>query len=132
LPSQLYSPPSYHRAHFDLRTRRNRIVPLVGDGDGALPAAQDLRVSRLVTDRKGTYVYTPRTAEHGVYIFVTEGSATAAGVDLERRDSLGVSGAEAIEIDVADSSDVFFVETAMIDDARVRAWEQAQGDDLHA
>jgi quercetin 2,3-dioxygenase len=129
MPSQLYLPPSYHRAHFDLRTRRNRIVQLVGDADNALPVAQDLRVSRLVTDRKGTYVYKPRTADHGVYAFVAEGEATAAGVELGRRDSLGVRGAEALELSVADTSDVFLVETAMIDEARISQWEQEHGAD---
>lgn len=132
MPGQLYLPPTYHRAHFDQRTRKNRIVQLVGDGDGALPAPQDLRVSRLVTDRKGTFAYRPRTADHGVYVFVAEGEATIAGTGLRRRDSLGVSGAESIELDVADTSDVFLVETAMIDDARIVQWERDHGADNHS
>ena len=123
IPNQLYLPPTYHRAHFDLRTRKNRIVQLVGDGDGALPVAQDLRVSRIVTDRKGAYSYKPQTAEHGVYAFVAEGEAIVAGGALGRRDSLGMSGAQTIDLEVADTSDVFFVETAMVDDARIKRWE---------
>ncbi|MFG1379593.1 pirin family protein [Xanthobacter autotrophicus] len=130
MPGQLYLPPSYHRAHFDIRTRRNRIVQLVGDADGALPVAQDLRVSRLVTDRAGRFTYTPRTPEHGVYVFVVDGGATVNGVALARRDSMGITGAGALALDVPDSSDVFFVETAMLDDARIRAWEKAHGADL--
>jgi redox-sensitive bicupin YhaK (pirin superfamily) len=130
MPGQLYLPPSYQRAHFDLRARRNRIVQLVGEGDGALPAPQDLRVLRLVTDRKGTYAYQPRTPDHGVYVFVAEGEATTSGVALGRRDSLGVCGAETIELDVADTSDVFVVETVMIDDAHAKRWEAEHGADI--
>lgn len=130
MPSQLYSPPSYHRAHFDIRTRRNRIVQLVGEADGALPVGQDLRVSRLVTDRAGRFTYTPRTPAHGVYVFVVEGGATVGSVALARRDSMGIAGSEPLTLDVPDSSDVFFVETAMLDDARIRAWEKAHGADL--
>jgi hypothetical protein len=128
MPSQLYVPPTYHRAHFDLRTRRNRIVQLVGDGDGALPVAQDLRVSRLVTDRNGTYAYTPRSSAHGVYVFVKEGELRCGDTTLGPRDSLGINGAETIECAVADSTDVFFVETVMIGDARIREWEKEHGD----
>lgn len=131
LPDQLYLPPSYHRAHFDLRTRRDRIVQLVGDDDGALPAPQDLRVSRLVTDREGAYVYAPRTRGHGVYAFVVEGEAVCDGTRLGRRDSLGVSGRAEIAIEAAPASDILLVETAMIDEARVKAWEEARAGDAH-
>jgi redox-sensitive bicupin YhaK (pirin superfamily) len=126
MPNQLYMPPSYNRGHFDLRTRRNRIVQLVGDGDGALPVAQDLRVSRVVTDRKGSYTYTPRSPEHGVYIFVVDGELACEGVTLNRKDSFGISGTGHIECEIADTSDVFFVETAMLDNARLNAWEKLQ------
>jgi quercetin 2,3-dioxygenase len=128
MPNQLYLPPTYHRAHFDLRTRRNRIVQLVGDRDGALPVPQDLRVSRLVTDRSGAYTYTPRSAEHGTYVFVKEGQLRCGDVTLGPKDSLGVSAIDKIECDVTDTADVFFVETVMPDDARISAWEHEHGD----
>jgi redox-sensitive bicupin YhaK (pirin superfamily) len=128
MPNQLYLPPTYLRAHFDLRTRRNRIVQLVGAGDGALPVAQDLRVSRLVTDKQVALTYLPRSAEHGTYVFVKEGSLRRGDVTLGPGDSLGISGAGAIECEAADTTDVFFVETVMPDDARIRAWERDHGD----
>lgn len=131
VPDQLFLPPSYHRGHFDLRTRRNRIVQLVGEADGALPVSQDLRVSRLVTDQAGRFTYTPRTPGHGVYVFVVDGSADCGGTALGRRDSLGVSGVDAIALQVADTSDLIFVETAMIDEAHIRAWERDHADDHH-
>ena len=129
MPNQLYLPPSYLRSHFDLRERRNRIVQLVGDADGALPVPQDLRVSRIVTDRPGTYSYTPRSPQHGVYVFVADGELTSGDVTLGPRDSRGVAGDETIECQVADTTDVFFVETTMPDNARVREWEKRRGDD---
>ncbi|HVY16970.1 MAG TPA: pirin family protein [Rhodopila sp.] len=129
MPNQLFLPPTYHRAHFDLRTRRNRIVQLVGDAEGALPVAQDLRVSRLVTDRRGTFTYTPRSPLHGVYVFVAEGELRCGDVTLSRRDSLGLSGTAAIACDAADTTDVFFVETVMPDQARIDLWEAAGGHD---
>ena len=128
LPNQLYLPPSYHRSHFDLRTRRNQIVQLVGDADGALPFPQDLRVSRLATDHKGTFTYIPRSLEHGVYLFVADGTLTCGDTVLGRRDSLGVSGVKTLEFEVADTTDVFIVETAMIDDDKIKVWEKEQAE----
>ncbi|WBK02518.1 hypothetical protein [Methylocystis parvus] len=77
---------------------------MVGDADGALPFPQDLRVSRLATDRKGTFTYTPRSTEHGVYIFVVEGNLTCGNAVLCRRDSLGVSGVKMVEFEAADTT----------------------------
>lgn len=131
MPGQLYQAPTYHRAHFDLRTRRNRIVQLVGDADGALPVMQDLRVSRLVTDKAGAYSYAPRTSGHGVYVFVVDGSLESNVANLARRDSFGVTGIDEIQMNVADNSDVILVETVMIDDARIKQWEKDHGDDVN-
>ncbi|WP_109476810.1 pirin family protein [Paraburkholderia sp. C35] len=125
MPNKLYLPTTYHRAHFDFRRRRNRIVQLIGDSDDALPVPQDVRVSRLVTDRDGTYTYTPRSVDHGTYVFVKEGQVRCGDVTLGPKDSLGISGVENFECVVADTSDVFFVETVLInEEARVEARKQ--------
>jgi quercetin 2,3-dioxygenase len=119
IPEQLYLPPSYHRAHFDFRTRRNRIEHLVGDADGALPMPQDFRVSRLVADKGRSFEYAPRTLGHGAYVFVLEGAATVAGAKLRRRDSIGLWDAESFTSAVEeDETDLLIIETVMIDAAR--------------
>jgi redox-sensitive bicupin YhaK (pirin superfamily) len=116
LPDQLLLPPSYQVAHFDIRTRRDRIEQLVGDADGALPVSQDVRISRLVTDSGNKHIYKPRSLSHGVYVFVLEGEVRIGDTLLGRRDSAGLCDLESIECQVsADASDVLFVETAMID-----------------
>jgi redox-sensitive bicupin YhaK (pirin superfamily) len=128
MPNQLFLPPTYQRAHFDQRTRRDRIEQLVGDGDGALSAPQDIRVSRLVTDSGKTFTYKPRSPSHGLYVFVLEGEASLDGMSLGRRDSLGIWDAERVELKVtADATDVLLVETLMIDDDKIRTWEAEHG-----
>lgn len=125
LPNQLYLPPTYHRAHFDFRRRRNKIEQLVGDGDGALPIAQDIRVSRLISDAGRSYAYPLRSPAHGAYVFVLEGEARCNGTDLARRDSLGIWGAGSVEVEaVADGTDLLIVETLMIDETKIKAWEK--------
>ena len=100
LPEQLFLPPTYHRAHFDYRRRRNQIVQLVGDADGALPIPQDLRVSRLMADKGRSFPYKLRTASHGAYVFVREGSICCGGTVLGRRDSIGLWSVGSINIEV--------------------------------
>jgi quercetin 2,3-dioxygenase len=124
LPDQLLLPPSYQAAHFDIRTRRDRIEQLVGDADGALPISQDFRISRLVTDEGTNYVYKPRSVSHGIYVFVLEGEVRVGETRLGRRDGAGLWDVESIECQVsADASDVLFIETAMIDQDQIHKWE---------
>ena len=66
LPNRLMLPPSYSRSHFDTKMRRNRIETLIGEVPGALPIPQDVRVSRLVSDRPGTYEYSPTSPANGI------------------------------------------------------------------
>lgn len=127
LPEQLYLAPTYHRAHFDYRTRRNEIVQLVGDGDGALPMPQDLRVSRSMADAGKKFVYPLRSVGHGAYVFVREGSIRCNDIKLSRRDSAGLWQLTdpniAIEV-LEDDTDFMIVETIMIDDEKVKKWER--------
>jgi redox-sensitive bicupin YhaK (pirin superfamily) len=123
LPEQLYLPPTYHRAHFDYRRRRNEIVQLVGDSDGALPILQDLRVARLMADKGRSFSYRLRTTSHGAYVFVREGSIRCGDAVLGRRDSMGLWAPGSIRIaPLEDDTDVMIVETIMIDDANIKEW----------
>ncbi len=132
MPNQLYMPPTYQRAHFDYRRRRNEIVQLVGDADDALPLPQDLRVSRLMADKGRSFSHRLRTTSHGVYVFVREGAISCDGTVLGRRDSMGVRAADSIKIEVLDDdSDVMLVETIMIDDATIKTWEREHADHHH-
>ncbi|MCX5581712.1 pirin family protein [Kaistia terrae] len=130
LPEQLYLPPSYHRAHFDFRRRRNEIVQLVGDGDNTLPIPQDLRVSRLIADKGQNFPYALRTLSHGIYVFVREGRINCNGVELGYRDSMGLSDLATVSIDILDDdSDVLLVETILIDETTIKVWESEHAGD---
>jgi quercetin 2,3-dioxygenase len=90
LPNRLMLPPSYSRGHFDTEAGRNKIVTMVGAGEGALPIPGDVKLSRLVSDHAGTHSYVPLSATHGVYIFALAGEVTCEGTTLGRRDSKGM------------------------------------------
>jgi hypothetical protein len=92
----------------------NRITPLIGDAPGAVQIAQDARVSRLVSDGPGTFRYRPRSAGHGVYAFVIDGTLDCDGTPLKRRDSKAVWGVDKIVYETGrGDTDVLFVETIM-------------------
>jgi redox-sensitive bicupin YhaK (pirin superfamily) len=112
LPSQLLTPPSYLRGHFDAKAGANRPVCLIGKEPGALPIGQTLKVSRLVTERSGTPVYRPSPAR-GVYVFVLEGEARIADTVLGPRDGMALTGEDRIEIAARSDTDLFLIETAL-------------------
>jgi redox-sensitive bicupin YhaK (pirin superfamily) len=113
LPDQLLLPPSYGRGHFDALVHRNKLVTLVGNADGAVRVAQDVKVSRLVSDRAMTVDYVPTSDLHGVYAFVLEGEVERDGTTLGRRDSTGVWGAERIQFRTGvHETDMLIVESA--------------------
>jgi quercetin 2,3-dioxygenase len=114
LPGELLLPPSYKRNHYDAKTSRNRMVTLVGKPDGALPIDQDMKVSRLSSDKTAEYEYKPASSAHGVYAFVFEGTLNWNGADLGKRDSAGTWGTDKISFRSGpENSDVLFVETLM-------------------
>jgi quercetin 2,3-dioxygenase len=114
LPDHLHLPPSFTRGHFDAAAGMNRITPLIGDAAGAVSIPQDTRVSRMVTDEPGTLSYRPRSAAHGVYAFVLDGTVNIDGTELKRRDSKGIWATSEIVCETGrGDTDVLFVETIM-------------------
>ena len=114
LPDHLLLPPSYTRGHFDAAAGMNKITTLAGNEAGAVPLSQDARVSRLVSNTPGTFRYRPRSAGHGVYAFVIDGTVCCDRTTLKRRDSKAVSGVEEIICETGrGDADVLFVETIM-------------------
>lgn len=57
--------------------------------------------------------YKLNNPESGVYIFVIEGEATVAGKELSRRDGMGVSETQEIQISVKSDSKILLMEVPM-------------------
>jgi quercetin 2,3-dioxygenase len=113
LPDRLMTPPSYHRGHFAAEAHRNEAACLVGTSPGALPIRQDLRLFRLISDADRSYRH-DLAPGHGAYLFVVEGAVQVGPARLERRDSIGLASAGAIEIAAkADGTDLLLVDTVL-------------------
>jgi quercetin 2,3-dioxygenase len=75
--------------------------------------AQDVRISRLVSDREMTLDYTPSARGHGVYVFAIDGQAWVNDTALSRRDSIGIWSDAPIELKTsAQETDLLILETA--------------------
>jgi quercetin 2,3-dioxygenase len=114
LPDQLLLPPSYARGRFDAVYERNRLVTLVGKADGALRTGQEVKISRLSSDRALTLDYPLAAEGHGLYVFAIEGQAWVNDTALSRRDSAGIWGAgKRIKLRTGvEDSDLLIVESA--------------------
>lgn len=113
LPDRLMTPPSYHRSRLAPEASANRIRCLVGNTSEALPIRQDMSLHRLTSAVGRSYVH-PTKPERGVYAFVVEGAAEIAGTRLDRRDSIGRTGVDRLEIkSLGDDTDLLVVDTAL-------------------
>jgi redox-sensitive bicupin YhaK (pirin superfamily) len=114
LPDQLLLPPSYARGRFDAVRNRNRLVVLAGNADGALRLAQNVKISRLSSDRAMTLEYALGAEGHGLYAFVIEGQAWINDTTLSRRDSTGLwaTGGRVKLRTGAEDTDLLLVESA--------------------
>jgi quercetin 2,3-dioxygenase len=113
LPDQLLLPPSYSRGHFDATLQRNRLVTLIGNADGAIRISQNVKISRLVSDRASDVVYRTSAPQNGVYVFVIDGTSNINDETLLRRDSMGVWGSGSIRLRTGvEDSDLLILESA--------------------
>lgn len=108
-------PPRYDQALFDPAERINRWQRVVSPDreTGALWINQDAWFSLASLEAGKSIEYRRHLPENGMYLFLIEGSATAAGTSLSARDALGASEAESMEIRAQDKAELLMIEIPM-------------------
>ncbi len=97
--------PRYGQRDFAPEGRRNQLQTVVapeGTDDQALPIGQDAWFSLADLDPATGLDYALHASGQGLYVFVVEGSAVAAGQQLARRDGLGVWQTEGLRLEAGD------------------------------
>lgn len=61
----------------------------------------------------GVATYQMKDPDHGLYIFMLEGSAEIAGHSLKRRDAVGIWEATSVDLDFSEESSVLLMEVPM-------------------
>lgn len=105
--------PRYDQKNFTDEEKRNKLLTVVspiGTGDGGVQVHQDAWFSLGMLDKDVTASYELRKKTNGVYAFIIEGNVTINGQSLNRRDGLGITGADALNIKADSDSEILLME----------------------
>lgn len=115
-PNKKNVKPRYDQRLFDASERENKLQVLVSpvDGnDGGLEIHQDAWIYRSNLKTGNKLQLQPHSENHGFYVFLIDGSATAGGQILNKRDAAGLSDIDNLEISANSDSDVLILEVPM-------------------
>ena len=107
--------PRYEQKSFDKAERQNKLQTVVSPvkDDGALWINQVAWFSLANLEKGQSIDYTLNNKASGVFIFLLEGNAEAVGEKLEKRDAVGVTGADSIKINANENSEILVIEVPM-------------------
>jgi quercetin 2,3-dioxygenase len=111
-PKQRNIKPRYDQKYFDLNDEWTTIVSPSAE-NGSLPINQNAWFSLAELKDEKTLRYDLHDKGQGVFLFVIEGSADAAGHKLSHRDAIGIYETEAIEIKAGKDSKLLLIEIPM-------------------
>jgi len=107
--------PRYEQKTFNPAQRQNKLQTVVSPAkdDGALWINQDAWFSLADLEKDKTLTYSLNSKAGGVFIFLLEGNADIAGESLAKRDAIGVSSTDSIEITANENSEILVIEVPM-------------------
>lgn len=106
--------PRYAQRVFDSEERINKIQTVVSpNGEQALWINQDAWFSLARVANANTITYKLNKLGNGVYVFVIEGQLVSGGETLNKRDAMGISAIDELEITSKEDSEVLFIEVPM-------------------
>ena len=108
--------PRYDQKSFTDDQMKNQwltVVSPMGNKEG-VNIHQDAWFSLAKPSAGSTLSYSLHTKENGVYAFVLEGSVNINGVELARRDGLGISDTDALEVKASEDAYVLLMEIPML------------------
>lgn len=115
-PNKKNVTPRYDQKHFSDDDKHNRLLTVVspiGTTDGGVQIHQDAWFSLGKLDKDLSTGYELKKKENGVYVFVIEGDVTINGERLNRRDGLGITGADQLKIVANSDSEILLMEVPM-------------------
>ncbi len=104
--------PRYEQKSFNFQTIKNVIVPLVHK-EKALRINQEAFIFYGAIDSSESFIYTLQDKDNGVYLFMIGGEVVVGGETLKKRDALGISEIEAMNIQANENSQFLIIEVTM-------------------
>lgn len=115
-PNKRNVQPRYDQQSFTDADKHNRLLTVVspvGTSDGGVQIHQDAWFSLGNLDKSFTTTYDLKKNGNGVYAFVIEGSVTVNGQTLHRRDGLGITDTDQLEIVANEHAEILLMEVPM-------------------
>jgi len=111
-PKQKNIKPAYGQKTFDLKDRKNNWQTVVSPdaSELALNINQDARFSLVDLDAGKSISYQMKWENAGVYLFVIEGELKAGSDSLSRRDALGISETDQINLEAVSDTQLLAIE----------------------
>lgn len=105
--------PRYDQQTFTDTDKHNKLLTVVsplGTADGGVQIHQDAWFSLGRLDKDFNISYTLKNSSNGVYAFVIEGDVTINGQLLNRRDGLGITETDTLEIKADSNAEILLME----------------------
>lgn len=105
--------PRYDQQNFTDDQKHNKLLTVVspiGTSDGGVQVHQDAWFSLGKLDKGISLAYKLKKKENGVYAFIIEGDVTINGQALNRRDGLGITETDKLEIKADSSAEILLME----------------------
>ena len=117
IPEEMSVAPNYEQREFSIDDRNNQLQTVIApknklEGD-ALPISQQAYIYRSNLDSGKSIDLNLKSSNNGLYIFVVDGNVEVDGNLLNKRDAIGVSETDKIQIKSNDNSELIIVEVPM-------------------
>jgi quercetin 2,3-dioxygenase len=108
--------PVYGQKTFDIRDRKNKwqVVVSPDAADQALGINQDARFSLAQLDKGESVSYETKFKGSGVYLFVIDGEIKIGDEELKKRDAIGLSDTDHLEIKATSNAEILAIEVPML------------------
>ncbi|MCX6319631.1 MAG: pirin family protein [Bacteroidetes bacterium] len=116
-PNQTNVTPRYAQQFFSAEEKHNQlrtVVSPIGSSDGGVQLHQDAWFSLGNLDKDLTLSYTLKNPDNGVYAFVIEGDVIINEVALNRRDGLGITETDTLNITAATEATLLLMEVPLL------------------
>jgi len=108
--------PAYGQKTFNLNDRKNNWQTVVSPdaSEQALNINQDARFSLVDVEAGKSISYNMKWKNSGLYLFVIEGTVRTEGQSLIRRDAIGISDVEKVNIEADSNTQLLAIEVPML------------------
>jgi redox-sensitive bicupin YhaK (pirin superfamily) len=116
-PNKKNVEPRYQQQSFSEAEKKNNLLTVVspiGTNDPGVQIHQDAWFSLGKLDKGVSLNYQLKKKDNGVYAFVIEGDVTINGIELNKRDGLGISETSQLEIVATNDAALLLMEVPMI------------------